>query len=131
MKIIKKSKDIVQGLYREYKKNQVRSPQWQHIRKEFINKNPICAACSSKLLLQVHHITPFHENPSLELDENNLITLCIYNLCHLKIGHGTSYKTYNPNILKHIKLIKEGKSLEEIRELAIKECSLNDGPDKG
>jgi hypothetical protein len=47
---------------------------------------------------------PFHVNPHLELDENNLITLCMdENECHLEIGHGDSWKCYNPHVEKDAK----------------------------
>jgi len=46
--------------------------------------------------IQVHHVIPFHTDPSKELDENNLISLCKGG-CHLKIGHGGSYQFYNPH----------------------------------
>jgi hypothetical protein len=45
-----------------------------------------------------HHKKPYHLHPELELDPNNLITLCMENLCHIDIGHGDSFKAYNPNV---------------------------------
>jgi hypothetical protein len=49
--------------------------------------------------LQVHHVKPFHLLPELELDESNLISLCMGpNECHLFIGHGDSFRCYNPNV---------------------------------
>jgi Na+-transporting NADH:ubiquinone oxidoreductase subunit NqrA len=92
---------IIHGLMREHIiKPLVRSGEWPTIRKHFLEKNPTCAACGEKILLNVHHMQPFHEFPQLELDENNLITLCMKNLCHLEIGHGDSFKSFNPNVKK-------------------------------
>ena len=84
---------------REKKKEKNRSPEWRHIRDEHLKLHPQCAACGSIIKLQVHHIIPFHTNPLLELDEKNLITLCMdYNECHLEVGHGDSWKCYNPHV---------------------------------
>lgn len=90
---------IVQGLAREHiGKALTRSGEWQTVRKHFLEKNSVCAACGGNSLLNVHHKKPFHLDPRLELDETNLITLCIKNLCHIEIGHGDDYKAYNPNV---------------------------------
>lgn len=50
--------------------------------------------------LNVHHKVPFHIAPELELEESNLITLCMSEdrHCHLLIGHGDSFKAYVPDV---------------------------------
>ena len=59
-----------------------------------------CIACGSEKHLQVHHIKPFHLHPELELEPSNLIVLCMdTNECHLKLGHGGSFKRENKNVL--------------------------------
>lgn len=69
------------------------------MRDEHVRKHPECAACGSKKKLQVHHIKPFHLYPELELEESNLITLCMdKNDCHLNLGHGDNWRCYNPNV---------------------------------
>jgi 5-methylcytosine-specific restriction protein A len=84
---------------REKKKEKNRSSGWKEVRDDFLRKNPTCAACGETENLQVHHIVPFHLKPELELIETNLITLCMNkNECHLEIGHGDSWKCYNPNV---------------------------------
>jgi len=84
---------------REKKKEKQRSFKWAEVRDNFLFLNPNCAACGGTERLQVHHIIPFHVNEKLELDENNLITLCMgKNECHLEIGHGDSWKCYNPKV---------------------------------
>jgi hypothetical protein len=41
---------------------------------------------------------PFHEDPSKELDPTNLLALCMGpKECHLEIGHGGSFKQFNPH----------------------------------
>lgn len=83
-----------------------RSGKWSTVRKHFLVKNPECAACGSKKKLNVHHIKPFHEHPELELDENNLITLCESDcggvVCHLFFGHLGDYKEINPDVVQDV-----------------------------
>jgi 5-methylcytosine-specific restriction enzyme A len=79
-----------------------RSAHWPTIEKHFREKYPTCAACGGSKRLNVHHIQPFHIFPELELDTNNLISLCMGKLeCHLRLGHLGNFKTYNPNIIKN------------------------------
>jgi len=72
-----------------------RSAHWPKTRAEHLAKNPTCAACGTDQKLTVHHIKPFHINPELELDPNNLITLCegVMN-CHLRMGHLGNFRSY-------------------------------------
>jgi 5-methylcytosine-specific restriction endonuclease McrA len=76
-----------------------RSTHWPTVEKHFLEKNPNCAACGSSSRLNVHHIKPFHLFPELELDENNLITLCMGEKeCHIKLGHLNNFKLFNEYI---------------------------------
>jgi len=87
-----------------------RSGQWPKVRKEHLEKNPACAACGGNNKIEVHHCEPFHLDPSKELDENNLITLCEANKwlnCHLCLGHGGSYKAFNPDVRKDAKRMND------------------------
>jgi len=87
------------SLIREKSKDLTRSGHWPSVRKHHLESCPRCAACGSDKRLQVHHIKPFHLHPELELNDKNLITLCMgSNECHLLIGHGDDYKCYNPNV---------------------------------
>lgn len=66
----------------------------------FIKENYKCAACGSTKRLQVHHVLPFSNRPDLELDFSNLITLCMdVDECHFRLGHGGSFRHYNPNVV--------------------------------
>lgn len=76
-----------------------RSYRWTVVRKEHLENNPDCAACGRNKKLEVHHIEPFHLNPDLELDPNNLITLCD-DPCHFVFGHLMNYKSWNSNVVK-------------------------------
>ena len=102
--------------------SKARSTHWPKVEKDFLHKNPVCAACQTTNHLQVHHIKPFHLHPELELDESNLITLCMEKDCHIKLGHGGDWKAYNPNVLKDVATVhSDVKLLTETAELAKKE----------
>jgi hypothetical protein len=75
-----------------------RSPKWPGVEKLHLKFHPVCEACASSKNLNVHHKKPFHLFPQLELDMNNLITLCMDKECHIKIGHGDNFKDYNPDV---------------------------------
>jgi hypothetical protein len=77
-----------------------RSDKWQTVRKYHLQKENWCRICGGTDDLQVHHKMPFISNPSLELVESNLVTLCEKSgaECHLKYGHLGNWKQYNPNI---------------------------------
>jgi len=98
MKSLIKSFRYAKSFIREKRKSR-RSSRWDETRDKFIETNPVCAACGSTDRLQVHHILPFRVRPDLELVESNLIVLCMgENECHLMIGHGGSFRSYNPNV---------------------------------
>ena len=76
-----------------------RSPEWHKVEKAWLALHPLCAACCSTKLVQVHHKTPFHLDPKRELDTTNLISLCMGPLeCHLKIGHSGNFKMFDPDV---------------------------------
>ncbi len=78
-----------------------RSPQWGRVEKQHLLREPVCAACGYQGRgLQVHHIKPFHLHPALELDPNNLITLCEIpeRDHHLLIGHLDNWESYNMHV---------------------------------
>lgn len=96
--LIKHLKDVWKGKIKLLSK---RSSKWPAIRKSFLATHNSCAACGKKEYLEVHHIEPFHENPKLELDTNNFITLCDRpgkDNCHLEVGHLGNFKNKNPNV---------------------------------
>lgn len=73
-----------------------RSSEWNKVRNAYIKSHPICAMCGSKKQLQVHHKQPFSRNRDLELDFDNLITLCARD--HLVFGHLGHWKSFNINV---------------------------------
>jgi hypothetical protein len=48
----------------------------------------------------VHHIRPFHLHPELELEQDNLITLCEKRAhdCHFQVGHFMNWSWFNPDV---------------------------------
>ena len=86
-----------------------RSPHWPAVEHAFRKKFPSCAACGSKKKINVHHKKPFHLHPEFELDPNNLISLCMDNECHLKVGHGGNFKAYNPEVVTDSTTVFAGK----------------------
>jgi 5-methylcytosine-specific restriction protein A len=80
-----------------------RSPEWPRVRAAHLLKEPACQVCGGTTKLNVHHVRPFHLHPELELDDNNLITLCTGSSntlnCHVRFGHWDNFRTkYNPQI---------------------------------
>lgn len=75
-----------------------RSPKWNKIRKQHLDKNPACIACGSLIKPEVHHIVPVHVDPNKELDYDNLVTLCD-RYCHFIFGHLMNYKSWNKNVI--------------------------------
>lgn len=77
-----------------------RSPRWRVVRNTHLEAHPTCAVCGGVKKLEVHHIVPFHIDPSRELDPSNLITLCESGkrgiVCHLLVGHRGNYRLENP-----------------------------------
>lgn len=78
-----------------------RDPAWDALSNEVIADHPWCAACGGTKFLQVHHIIPFHKDPSRELDRKNLIVLCMAPTlkCHWIQGHcGRSWSCWNEDV---------------------------------
>ena len=82
-------------------KRATRSWGWSKVRKMHIKAHPICAACGRDDGLEVHHIKDFSNNPELELEPTNLVTLCDKGTkCHLTFGHLGDWKSINPEVVK-------------------------------
>jgi 5-methylcytosine-specific restriction protein A len=82
-------------------KRLTRSSGWSKVRKAYVKNNPFCAACGTTRKLEVHHIKDFSTHPELELDPENLVTLCRAGTqCHLTFGHLGSWKSINSEVKK-------------------------------
>lgn len=95
-----------------------RSSKWRLIRDAYVAEHPVCEACGTEENLNVHHIKPFHEFPELELDWDNLITLCREH--HFTIGHDEdgpdgealpNWVESNPNVRRDARLYRESLSI--------------------
>lgn len=75
-----------------------RSPDWPKVRAAHLSHEPTCRACAGVDQLEVHHIKPFHLYPELELDPDNLVTLCEHPAhdCHFRVGHFLDWRAINP-----------------------------------
>ena len=84
-----------------------RSGGWPTFRKANIKKNCECCGRKGTFLkpLQLHHRKPFHLQPELELDPDNIITLC--GDCHLLVGHLMSFHSFNTSVKEDSKSWKE------------------------
>lgn len=83
-----------------------RSGHWPTVRKHHLALHPTCAVCGGTEKLEVHHKLPFHIDPSLETNPDNLITLCEANPvlnCHRIFGHLNNFRGWNPDVVEDAK----------------------------
>jgi len=121
---IKKSYRYFRSTVHEALKSTQRSSKWNSVRDTFLAGHDVCEECGSTKKLQVHHVKPFHLHPELELDEENLITLCMDTAeCHLLLGHGDSFRCYNPHVRQSAK--DYAASNEENKKLIVEEAKKN------
>lgn len=73
-----------------------RSPQWREVRNAYVRQHPTCAVCGGDEDIEAHHVRPFHLEPALELDPNNLITLCRPH--HYLVGHLMDWRSFNRDV---------------------------------
>ena len=75
----------------------IRSSKWSGVRNAFIKEHPLCEVCGRRGTLlrpnEVHHVIPFHKDPSKETDWDNLMTGCREH--HLLVYHLMSWKSWN------------------------------------
>jgi 5-methylcytosine-specific restriction protein A len=77
-----------------------RSRGWSRVRREHLRWHPRCAVCGRESGLEVHHIKDVSNNPELELEPGNLVTLCSGSTkCHFVFGHLGSWKSINPDVM--------------------------------
>lgn len=81
-----------------------RSGQWASVRREHLEQEPACIACGRADDLEVHHIVPYHEDKSLELDHANLATMC--RGCHLSVAHAYDWKSWRPDVRRLAEAIR-------------------------
>lgn len=78
-----------------------RNPDWPKLRRKFLKLNPACAVCGATKRLTAHHIKPYQWYPELEMEHDNLITLCEGpGNHHLTFGHYMQWASYNENVVE-------------------------------
>lgn len=96
------------GLFREQVvKRLTRSRHWPKVRRIHLGLFPSCMNCGKKRkksLMQVHHIVPFSVDPTKELHNSNLLTLCSNPRCHLDKGHFGYWRSWNVNVVEDCKI---------------------------
>lgn len=97
-----------------------RASGWSRLRNQFL-EGKSCAVCGGTLLLNAHHILPFHLHPELELAVSNLLPLCEGNKnmnCHLQFGHFNNFATkWNVNIVEEAKVWRKRLLAKTIQEV--------------
>lgn len=90
-----------------------RSNKWPALRKQWLKDHPCCAVCNSRKRCVPHHKLPVHKYPSLELEPNNLVTLCEGDgvNCHFLFGHLGDWRSWNFQIVDDVDLWR--KKLEQ------------------
>ena len=88
-----------------------RSSEWPRVRKAYVKEHPGCAACGRIIDIEVHHIIPVHVaiamgRPELELDPENLISLCS-NPCHFVHGHLMGWSRTNEDVVEDCRRYRE------------------------
>jgi 5-methylcytosine-specific restriction enzyme A len=127
IKTIKHGINLVKHALRDVGTGAKRSSKWPTVEKHFRETHPTCAACGGNKRLNVHHCKPFHLDPSLELDPDNLITLCMDTKeCHLHIGHGGSFKQYCPDVREYAaKVLADPAKFDDIVKVALAHRKVN------
>ena len=113
--------NLIRHSLRDVGISQKRSSKWPKVEKDFLSKHPECEACGGKDRLNIHHIVPFHIDQSLELDESNLITMCMgANECHLRIAHSGNFRYWNPDVRHICKELQEKKlTLKQAEQVSL------------
>lgn len=73
--------------------SQGRSSKWPALERKFLKEHPECVICGRPAKI-VHHCVPVSWDPSKELDESNLRSICCESE-HRLIAHLNCYTSYN------------------------------------
>jgi len=84
-----------------------RSGKWPRVRAEHLARQPDCQACGKRGGdMEVHHCRPYAEHPELELEPQNLLTLCA-DPCHLVHGHLMNFRRHDPDVVVNCRNFRE------------------------
>ena len=103
-----------QKTHDEVRPDEPRSPQWRTVRNAHITTHPNCIVCGVRGT-QVHHLVPFHRDPSKELDPTNLRTVC--DRCHICVAHLGNFKNENPDLDRHAEMLLRAKQEADKRRM--------------
>lgn len=102
-----------------------RSGSWRRVRAEHLAKNPACIACGRTSDMEVHHVVPFHDDPSKELDPENIVSVCA-DPCHFVFGHCLDWRASNPFVREDAAAFRSRR--EECRRKDVYGVPLPDDP---
>lgn len=63
-----------------------------------------CACCGGSLLVQPHVVNPY----AVDAPQNVLWLCSGVAECHLRIGHGGDWRTWNPTVARHVAQLRRG-----------------------
>jgi len=70
-----------------------RASGWPPLLHRLLAAAPDCVGCGRRAVTG-HHVVPFHENPTLELDPANIALVCLP--CHFVLCHGGDWRLTIP-----------------------------------
>jgi len=82
-----------------------RSSMWGYTRDEYEKLHPKICFCGTTKKIELHHIIPFHKDPTKERDFDNLIWLCRKH--HYDFGHLKSWYSHNIDVRDDAALWKD------------------------
>mgnify|MGYP002135719098 CR=1 FL=1 len=83
-----------------------RSSKWPKVRDAHLAANPRCVACGQQADT-VHHLRPVAVAPAMELDANNLASVC--DDCHFCIGHICNWQLWNDLFWQSVQVLNRGR----------------------
>lgn len=96
-----------------------RNPKWALWVKRFV-RGKRCIVCGrNDEPLTGHHIVPFHEDPSRELDESNVRPICDDSptrKCHLLVCHLGDWRLTNPDCDRHAAMLREARGVARMKQ---------------
>jgi len=90
------------------------SARWAAAERRFLKEHSRCLACGGDALVYAHHILPVERYPELEVDEANLVPLCMSPLeCLIRIGHGgdPTLRCWNPHVVADAEIVRANSGL--------------------
>lgn len=80
-----------------------RHKNWRRESKRYLREKTRCVCCEQKSEV-VHHVTPFHEDRSLEMVKSNWAAMCHH--CHFVVGHKCNWRKWTKNFWQIVAVIR-------------------------